>query len=195
VVAHFGSLAPSRNLEVFLDGVSRLLSRRPELRSVLRVHLYGGGVDSLSRAAIDALPDPRIVQGFGRLERDPATGESGRERVLKRMNSADCLLLHGIEVHCEEYIPSKLYEYLWTQRPILGLVWRNAQMAQILRDTGHIAVSADDAEAVAKSLSALVDRWSGGELGDLARPSPHTVAAATRRMADWVAEARLRRDG
>ncbi len=189
VVAHFGSLAPSRNLDVFLRGLSSLLARRPDLAATVRVHLYGGGVDAVSRQAIDALPDPRIVESFGRLERDPATGESGRDRVLKKMNAADCLLLlHGLEVHCEEYIPSKLYEYLWTQRPILGLVWRNPQMARILREQGHVAVDADDVEAVAAALEAFIERWSRDALRDSGRGSPYSVGAAVSQMIGWARE-------
>jgi glycosyltransferase involved in cell wall biosynthesis len=196
VVAHFGSLAPSRNLAIFIDGLKQLLARKPELAKVIRLHLYGGGVDAISQAAIAALPDPSMVESFGRLERDPATGESGRDRVLKRMNAADCLLLlHGIEVHCEEYIPSKLYEYLWTQRPVLGLVWRNAQMERILRDNGHFAVRADDAAGVSAALDTLVERWRNDELADSAQPSPYSVAAATARLVEWVDEAQRRRSG
>ena len=94
-----------------------------------------------------------MIEQFGRLETDPNTGESGRDRVLKRMNAVDCLLLlHGTVPFCEEYIPSKLYEYLWTQRPILALVWRNPQMEQMLRKLGYWAVKADDTDSIARHL-------------------------------------------
>ena len=130
----------------------------------------------------------------GRLERDPATGESGRDRVLKRMNAVDCLLLlHGTEPYCAEYIPSKLYEYLWTGRPILALVWSNAQMSRMLVDLGHTAVAADDACAVEAALRGLLERWRGPGLPDSGRASPYTVDAAVRRLVAWGREAAARR--
>jgi glycosyltransferase involved in cell wall biosynthesis len=182
VIGHFGSLAPTRNLAVFLQALGRVLSSAPELR----VHLYGGSVDPISRAAIEQLPVAGVVESFGRLEADAASGESGRERVLKRMNAADCLLLlHGTEDFCEEYIPSKLYEYLWTERPILALVWRNPQMRRMLQDLGHWAVDADDAAEVEGALRELVDRWRRGDLADAGRPSPHTVKAAVTQLVGW----------
>jgi hypothetical protein len=99
------------------------------------------------------------------------------------MNAADCLLLlHGTVPFCEEYIPSKMYEYLWTQRPVLALVWRNPQMENVLCELGHWAVKADDAEAIAAALEQLHMRWLRDELADSGTPSPYTAEAAARRI-------------
>ena len=133
-----------------------------------------------------ALP-PGVVQSFGRLESDPVSGESGRERVLKRMNAADCLLLlHGTEDYCAEYIPSKLYEYLWTQRPVLALVWHNPQMKKMLEDMGHWAVDAVDAPAIERALHELIGHWQRDALPDSGRPSPYSVQAAVRELVAWA---------
>lgn len=99
------------------------------------------------------------------------------------MNAADCLLLlHGTVPFCEEYIPSKLYEYLWTQRPVFALVWRNPQLENMLRELGHWAIKADDTETIAATLEELHARWMKNELADSSTPSPYTTAAATRQI-------------
>jgi hypothetical protein len=163
-----------------------VLDDSPQLRDKVRVHLYGGGVDAISREAIRALP-PDVVQSFGRLESDPVSSESGRERVLKRMNAADCLLLlHGTEDYCAEYIPSKLYEYLWTQRPILALVWHNPQMKKMLEDIGHWAVDAVDTPAIERALRELIGQWQRGALADSGRASPYDVGSAVKRLVGWA---------
>ena len=193
VIGHFGSLSPTRNMEVFAHAVGSLLEKQPALARELRIEIYGAQPDRISRTALAALP-PGVVEVVGRLESDPATGESGRDRVLKRMNAVDALLLlHGTEAFCAEYIPSKLYEYLWTERPILALVTDNPQMAAILEGEGHAAVRADDAAAVEAALAGLVERWRRGELRDSGRASPYTVASAVRRLAALGAEASARR--
>jgi glycosyltransferase involved in cell wall biosynthesis len=129
VIGHFGSLADTRNLEIFLLGLRRALKKNPQWVDDIRMHIYGGGLDAVSAESVKEFPYPAMIEQFGRLETDPVTGETGRDQVLKRMNAADCLLLlHGTVPFCEEYIPSKLFEYLWTQRPILALVWRNPQL-------------------------------------------------------------------
>jgi hypothetical protein len=183
VIAHFGSLAETRNLEIFLLGLRRVLELNPEWTEHIRLHLYGGIIDPVSAHAIRDFPHPAMIEQYGRLETDPKTGESGRNRVLKRMNAADCLLLlHGTVPFCEEYIPSKMYEYLWAQRPIMALVWHNPQMERMLRELGHWAVKADDVDAIASALEELHTRWMRDDLPDSGAPSPYTTEAATRQI-------------
>jgi hypothetical protein len=183
VIAHFGSLAETRNLEIFLQGLGQFLEKNPQAAEHIRLHLYGSGIDPVSARAIKDFPHPVMIEQFGRLETDTKTGESGRDRVLKRMNAADCLLLlHGTVPFCEEYIPSKMYEYLWTQRPILALVWRNPQMEHMLRELGHWAITADDVDAIASALEELHTRWMRDDLPDSGSHSPYTTEAATRHI-------------
>jgi hypothetical protein len=156
---------------------------------VLRLEIYGADPDPVSREAIGRFAHPGVIREFGRLERDPASGESGRDRVMKRMQAMDALLLlHGMDAFCEEYIPSKFFEYLWTQRPVLGLVWRNAHFERLLRERGHWALPADDAHAIAAAVAQLALRWEKDELKDSGQASPFTSAAATAQLIGWVDE-------
>ncbi len=183
VIAHFGSLAETRNLEIFLLGLRSVLEKNPQWAEHIRLHLYGGGIDPVSARALRDFPHAGMIEQLGRLETDPKTGESGRDQVLKRMNAADCLLLlHGTVPFCEEYIPSKMYEYLWTQRPILALVWHNPQMERMLRELGHWAVKADNPDLIASALEQLHSRWMRDDLRDSGIPSAYTTEAATRRI-------------
>lgn len=189
VIGHFGSLSVTRNLKHFLDAMTWLVETRPDTRKFLRLEIYGSGADAVSAEAIARFPAQEMIRKIGRLEHDPVTGESGRERVLKRMNTVDALLLlHGIEVFCEEYIPSKFYEYLWTQRPVLGLVWRNPHLERLLRENGHTAVAANNVDDISDALSALVDRWERAELADTGLDSPYTAEAATTQLVAWARE-------
>jgi hypothetical protein len=103
--------------------------------------------------------------------------------VLRRMREADCLLLlHGEGSVTTEYIPSKTYEYLWMQRPILGLVNKNPQLFQLLRDLGHYAVGATSPIEVSKAIEDIWMRWVSGRLGDNGLSSPYS----TKRSADQL---------
>ena len=189
VIGHFGVLAPTRNLAGFLDALASVLRRKPDLPNAVRLEIYGSGLDAVSAEAISRFPFSGVVRRFGRLERDSLTGESGRDRVLKRMRTVDALLLlHGTDRACEEYIPSKLYEYLWTERPILGLVWRNPHLDRILKEGGHGSVPADDVAAICRALEALVLRWEANDLRDNGRASPYTAAAAVEKLVGWAHE-------
>ena len=194
VIGHFGSLSPTRNLAAFLGALKQVLDKKPHLSKIVRIELYGSGLDSVSAQALGDFPYPEMVREMGRLERDPATGESGRDRVLKRMQTVDALLLlHGTGDFCEEYIPSKLYEYLWTQRPIIGLVWRNPHLDRILSDLGHWPVVASDEQAIVAALEELIARWERNELNDSGLDSPYSAEAAVNQLYDWAREAIGRR--
>lgn len=187
VIGHFGSLAETRNLEIFLRGLRLALEKNPQWAEDIRLHLYGGGIDPVSARAIKDFSHPAMIEQFGRLETDPKTGESGRDRVLKRMNAADCLLLlHGTVPFCEEYIPSKMYEYLWTRRPILALVWRNPQMERMLREMRHWAVTADDTKEIAEALEELYARWAANDLADSDEQTPYTTYNAVQAIYSWT---------
>jgi glycosyltransferase involved in cell wall biosynthesis len=166
-IGHFGSLSVTRNLEVFLQGFRRFLEKHPEARHTVRLQVYGSEPDNVSKTALAAFPYWDNVDLHGRLEFDPESGLSGRDQVLRAMRSSDCLLLlHGKEPFCEEYIPSKLYEYAWARRPILALTWNNPQLDGLLTKAGHDVLNAADAEGVARCLESLFKRWANDELVD-----------------------------
>lgn len=187
VISHFGSLSPTRNLQVFLEALRAFIGQDTARASRIRLHIFGANLDAISAQAIEGFPYPGVIHDFGRLEADPVTGESGRTQVLKRMNEADCLLLlHGAEPACEEYIPSKLYEYLWTQRPILGLIHRNPQLNGLLHEFNHWSVESQDIAGVAQALEDIYTRWEQDQLKDNQTSSPYTTRRAVETIVGWT---------
>jgi glycosyltransferase involved in cell wall biosynthesis len=191
VIGHFGSLSATRNLTPIISALESLVALRPELRSALELQLTGGPLDVVSQAAIAQSPVRDQVRHLGRIETDPLSGQSGREQILHRMRSADVLLLlHGTEPICAEYIPSKLYEYLWMQRPILATVHGNPQMVELLRRLGHSAVetqSVGTQMALTLAATQLVARWESTGLEDNGLSSPYTTQAAVGQLLDGLA--------
>jgi len=188
VIGHFGSLSETRNLASTIAALDQLQAQHPEYQGWCNLHVYGGPLDPVSAAAVAQARHP-CVRHFGRIEADPVSGISGRQQILQRMRSADVLLLlHGVEPICAEYIPSKMYEYLWMQRPILALVHQNPQMADMLRALGHgvIATEARPSHSIEaaqlQALAALLARWQVGDLADSGAITPYTTAAAVRQL-------------
>jgi glycosyltransferase involved in cell wall biosynthesis len=186
VIGHFGSLSTTRNLTSIIAALEVLVSQRPELGTVLELQLTGGPLDAVSQSAIAQSPVRGLVRHLGRIEADLVTGLSGREQILRRMRGVDVLLLlHGTEPICAEYIPSKLYEYLWMQRPILATVHGNAQMAELLVRQGHIAVETrhvGSQDSLVLAARQLLARWESAGLDDNGQPSPYTTQAAVRQL-------------
>jgi hypothetical protein len=196
VLGHFGSLSNTRTFLPFIESIAFLKINAPDTYQDLEVHVYGGGLDepSLRRAQLLGVTDR--IRLFGRIETNPVSGLSGREQVLVHMRQCDVLaLVHGDDAMCSEYIPSKLYEYLWMRRPILATVHNNPQMARLIREQGHQVAecslenggrSTDVSAALSKALTQLWTRWKIMGLPDIVSPRPYTTAASTHRLIDWA---------
>ena len=159
-LCHFGSLANDRSLSTILNALATLLKKYPQAREYIRVHAYGAPLDSLTVEAIKQFNFQGVLLGHGRLEKDPVTGMSGRERVVAKMQAADVLiLLHGNDEWCAEYIPSKFYEYLWAGRPIWGITHRNPQLDQMLEERGAYLSHEGDLEGISMALERIWLDW------------------------------------
>lgn len=179
VFAHFGSLHHSRNLARFMQAMRAAGQRDPAFLKEARLHVYGAQLDSLSHEALRETALEEIVVVHGRLEHDPHTGKSGRARVLEAMRRSDVLvLLHGEGSDCAEYIPSKLFEYAWTRRPILGLIRDNPMLERMLHEQGQPTLAADNTEQLTDTLLALFKRWRNEGLPDNPKASPYDVRSA-----------------
>lgn len=159
-LCHFGSLANDRSLSTILNALVPLLKKYPQARDLIRVHAYGAPLDSMSIEAIEKFGFGDVLLAHGRLEIDPITGKSGRERVAEKMQEADVLiLLHGNDEWCAEYIPSKFYDYLWTGRPIWGITHRNPQLDQMLLERGAYLSAEGDSEGISMALERIWLDW------------------------------------
>ena len=167
--AHFGSLGGSRNLKVFLDGLRLLLTEWPDLASTLRLDLYGS-CDPLSRSLIDEFRVPGVIRDHGRVPR--------QESLVAMKRCSILLLIQNTEAFSAETIPSKTYEYLHVGRPILGLVYRNPELEQMLSKLGHTSVAADSPEAVKQAIVGCYENWKSNGRQHKPMESPYTVAAA-----------------
>ena len=164
-LCHFGSLANDRSLSTILKALVPLFAKYPEARQKIHVHAYGAPLDSLSIEAINEFGYSDVLLAHGRLEKDPVSGKSGRERVVEKMQEADVLiLLHGNDEWCAEYIPSKFYDYLWTGRPIWGITHRNPQLDQMLLDRGSYLSAEGDSGGIALAIERIWLDWQNKAL-------------------------------
>lgn len=176
-LAHFGSLHETRNLVPLIRAISKNKKSDPLFCSKTRLHIYGSHLDSYSRTAAKKHGIEDMIVEHGRVEKDPMSGKSGRQQVLDAMRCVDLLiLLHGESSDCEEYIPSKLYEYLWTQRPVLGIIWENKLLTKILEEQGHAYAASDNYELIATQLLNYFNMWNSPRgLSDSGRNSPFST--------------------
>ena len=180
-IGYFGKLSGTRSMYEFLLGLHTLIERSPKAREVIRLHIYGGGIDVRARQAAEQMNLWDVIVCHGRLERDPITSESGRTQVTRKMQQCDALLLlHGKEPWCAEYIPSKVYEYFWARRPILALTHMNPQLDKLVDQFGGIIPKHMSSNGIADSIDVIWERWKSKSLEpSSASPIGVDVAVAT----------------
>lgn len=173
---HFGSLASDRNFYVLMEALSGVFRKKPHFKKKVVLDVYGTKLDSVSKNAVKKFSLEDVVCEHGRLEFDPLTGKSGRQQVFEKMHICDVLILiHGQTDTCDEYIPSKLYEYLLTARPIAGIASKGSELASILKSLGHPVVEPDNLKKIEATLEKLIFKWEKNQLFENTHKSPFTV--------------------
>ncbi len=153
--AHFGSLAGTRNLVVFFQALQRVLTDDETVRNLVKVDVYGS-FDGASRREMERLKLQDLVVCHGAVN---------RQQALRAMQQVDCLLLiQNIIFFSCETIPSKVYEYLMANRPIIGLLYNNRELESMLVDNGHQVTAADDIDEVAAAIRQQVISFNSKEV-------------------------------
>jgi hypothetical protein len=172
--AHFGTLAGSRNLRSFLQALDNLLPTHSAWQTQLQVHLYGH-LDDAMRDLIRQFPYPGMIIDHGRVP---------RQEALSAMVKADVLLLvQNAGSVSAETIPSKLYEYAFASRPILGLIDQNPELRSLLQTQGHFVAEIQAVADIQRAISSLVGHWQESFAGwESGAPLPFTVESGVRRL-------------
>ena len=178
-IAHFGSLAGSRNLNYFFKGMYILFEECPDLLDCFRLSLYGKNGRDVKKQ-LEQFKYKEILQIYGKVE---------RQKAVELMYKVDVLLLvQQTDGGSFETIPSKVYEYLHTGRPILALVYRNYELQSMLEGMGHVVVQADDEAAIKRGIEIYITRWKQDQLQCSVLKSPHTVARAVDEFISFVGD-------
>ena len=165
IIGHFGSLSDTRSLLPVVEAMDTLLGLQPEIRPDIRVHVYGGSIDRHAAREIARRNLGDVFICFGRLEKSPVTGKSGREQVVDLMHQMDCLLLlHGNIEDCREYIPSKAYEYFWAGRPLIALTYKNPQLDRMLAERHSYVAASDRQDEIIAAVKRAFGDWKADRL-------------------------------
>ena len=172
--AHFGSFGGSRNPQTFMEGLQTVLDQKPDLIEKVRFDFYGT-MDSLSSKLIAMFKYRQVVTDFGKVSRLDA------QRAMRKSDAL--VLIQNLDDISYETIPSKVYEYLQADRPILGLVYKNPDLNKILLEQGHFAAEADSPAEISARISQILERWDRGDWDGRSFPdSPYTVSGAAEKL-------------
>ncbi len=183
--SHFGSLSDTRSLQPFLMALDRFFKKYPESLSQCYVDIYGSDLDDISKKYLESSDLKSLVRLHGRIEFDANSGLSGRDQILRKMHESDVLLLmHGDSDWCSEYIPSKVYEYFYANRPVLAITHLNPELDEMVAVRGGYVAQVTKQGSIDSAIKAAFHEWSTGKVFESLCP-PISI--------DWCVNAILRR--
>jgi glycosyltransferase involved in cell wall biosynthesis len=152
-IAHVGTIVDIRQPTLFLDALTRLKERHPDIAAQMCVRFVGPSSPPIS----GQLATRNLV---GVVE---DVGPVSRRRSKEYMQTADVLLLHELETTIA--IPGKCFEYLAARRPILAFIPEQSDVAWFLRQTDCATiVGREDLDRVVEILLQLWRSWRNGGL-------------------------------
>ncbi|MES2205355.1 MAG: hypothetical protein V4525_01000 [Pseudomonadota bacterium] len=167
---HLGTLDGTRNLTGFLDGMT-IVCKGSSLQWSLE--LYGHIGKNITKE-IDRFKQNANIKKFGKIS---------REKSLDLMCSgAILLLIQNLSEESHETIPSKVYEYLQSGRLILGLIYQNTELRDLLCSHGHYVAEVNNPQAIAEAIDKIFLRFQQAKLHSDIKPYTYTVEDSVKRL-------------
>ena len=157
-LAHFGTLADRRNLNALFQSLTQVIGKQPNAKEILKVELYGF-LDQMVEKSISSFAFKSMISVQGTIP---------HELALEKMAQSDVLLLIQDDTYiAEETIPSKIYEYLQKNKPVLALVNNEGLFKNLLEYNCYCAMIRDQ-EMIGKEIFKLLN---DAKMGTLKYPS------------------------
>ena len=155
-LAHIGSLLSERNPKFLWQCLSELIHENPLFEANFELKLIG----AISPDVIDSIHD------FGLSKYVNNLGYVSHREALEQQRKSQVLLL--IEINSEEtksIIPGKLFEYMVSERPIIGIGPEGADFSKIILETNTgIFVNYDEKEKLKSTIEKYFKEFLEGNL-------------------------------
>lgn len=99
--------------DTFLEGILVLIKKRPEIGDKIKLH-FQGGLDERIKKKITKLDLDHLVEDYGYVS---------HQQAVANLKKADILwMISNFDKELKQIKSGKLFEYLGSAKPILGLV-------------------------------------------------------------------------
>jgi glycosyltransferase involved in cell wall biosynthesis len=154
-IRHVGIINEKCDPRPFMEAVRGLIRSNPSFASDSVIEFIGE-IHPQFQAYVKGIPELNAITSFpGSLPHKKLLTEYGRSSVL-------VLVLTGYK-DAEGYMPGKLFEYLATGLPVLGVGPENGDAASLLRETNAGSmIDGNHSKAIQDFLSGQFERWQKG---------------------------------
>ena len=149
-VSYFGNLYGFRNPSQFIKALAKWIDLNPAVKNRVKVDFWGscdeGYMLDMSKHHLD-----KVIAFNSRIPQ--------REAMRKMLETDLLLLIQGTDPRANDAIPTKLFEYLATGKPILAF-FPEGEAADILLEHGnHLVISRPDIDSIVAYLQRHFSLW------------------------------------
>lgn len=150
IMSYIGTCSGDRNFQTLIKAVDLLYTRYPECQDKLEIRLFGNllGPD---KDLIESRKLGNIIKYIGRINHD---------ELPKYYRESDVFIVIDSPQKCNVFFPSKLVDYFYYQRPILGISPQKGVTNELLTASGNYCFENNDIEGIADYLYLIVFDFS-----------------------------------
>jgi len=153
-IVHAGSLYSGLRAPLGLFDAVHDMRERGELTDKLEIRFVGEMPDALVQRLKD-LGIEKHISSTGQLYYGPS---------LQEIASADATIVIDANMDPSPFLPSKIFDYLIFDKPIIGLTPRQSPTHCLLKELGYPAFEPDDAKGISRHLQRLSEGFSSNSL-------------------------------
>jgi len=139
----------------FLKAMSILMKEYPEIKNDIHLH-FQGGLDSRIQRLINELNLEKVVTNYGYLSHEESVANILRADIL--------WMISNFSKNLKQIKSGKLFEYIGTNKPILGLVYQG-EASKLLGNyrAGFIASPNNEVE-ISKEIYVIYQLWKSSKM-------------------------------
>ena len=177
IITHTGLFAADGNPTVLWEVLAQKCALCPEFKNLLRINLIGKTDEQI----INAITEVGLAENLNNLGYQP------HAKAIDEQRKASLLILPlRKEPEYKAVLPGKLFEYLASWRPVLGIGQPDGAMSMILNNTKTgVVLDWKDRKSIARYIDMCWEKHLAGKLTvEDADISQFTRSNLTRRMAE-----------
>ena len=147
--SYIGISVGNRNLQDIIEASHRVLTEKPHYRGKFQINIMGNflPVDSLLISKY-GLNDVIIHRGY--LQGD---------ELQKAYNNTDIFIAIDSPMKVNVFFPSKLLDYFYHKKPILGITSKHGITNDLLTEAGHVAIENGDIRSLVAYICRAVENY------------------------------------
>ena len=178
-IVHTGLFAADGNPLNLWKVLAQMCAGDPRFKESMRLRLIGKTDTQIIRAIVDAGLEDNL-EDLGYLDHSRTVIEQQRASML--------ILPLRQEPEYRKVLPGKIFEYLASRRPVLGIGQEDGAAASVLSCSGSGSMHDwDKTEPLRSFIEAQWERWKEGDFSPLQEDvSPYTRASLTRKLTELL---------